>query len=97
MTIGAAGALAALPNRDIVHETGFEADTVDAIGAGDAFVAGFLSQYIEQAESLNLSNALRWANASAALKHTTRGDLPLISREDVIGLIEQNSIRKIQR
>lgn len=96
MTVGASGALACLPDGDIVHENGFEAIPVDPIGAGDAFVAGFLSQFIQQ-DDFDLQTALRWANAAAALKYTIQGDMLLISRDDILTLIEETSRGHIQR
>lgn len=47
-----------------VRASGFEVDVVDTVGAGDAFSAGFIAARMR---SLELTEALRWGNAVAAL------------------------------
>jgi fructokinase len=61
---------------------GLEVEVVDTLGAGDAFVAGFLSQLLEYS-SLNdaltcekLDSALHFANACGALATTISGAIP---------------------
>lgn len=64
-----------------VHERGIiEADTHDAVGSGDAFVAGFL---VARGDGLGVADALRWGSACASLKRTVDGDVAVISRADV--------------
>ena len=82
MTVGSDGAIAHLPDGTTYHESALNASIVDRIGAGDAFVAGFLSQYVS--ENFDLQQALHWANACAALKYTIPGDMPLLSKNDVL-------------
>jgi len=60
------------------HCPAFVVNTIDTTGAGDAFVAGWLHQWVTYGETLisdaNLLNqALRWASAVAALSTTARG------------------------
>ena len=84
VTRGTEGAVAL---RDgAVHEQGvFEADTYDAIGTGDAFVAGYLAKRVEGG---GVAEALEWAAAAAALKRTVDGDLAVITPGDVEGVVD---------
>lgn len=49
---------------DAPHSPGFAVDVVNSVGAGDAFMAGFLRGYLRDTE---LATALQWANACGAL------------------------------
>ena len=61
---------------------GFQVATVDAVGCGDAFVAGVLAQLLttndwrEQLSTERLREVLRYANAVGALTATKRGAIP---------------------
>ncbi|APB32689.1 PfkB domain-containing protein [Gloeomargarita lithophora Alchichica-D10] len=60
------------------HCPAFMVNSVDTTGAGDAFVAGWLHQWVTHGETLNcnakiLYQALRWASAVAALSTTAVG------------------------
>ena len=67
---GADGA-AVYRGHEIVESPGFTVDVVDTVGAGDAFVAGYLSGFLER---LDLSARLLRANACGALLCMTPGD-----------------------
>jgi 2-dehydro-3-deoxygluconokinase len=69
-----------------VYEQGvFEADTYDAIGTGDAFVAGYLAKRIDGG---GVADSLEWAAAAAALKRTVDGDLAVITPGDVESVVD---------
>lgn len=53
--------------------------TVDRVGAGDAYSAGFLLGYLRQ----DLQAAVELGNALLALKNTVLGDFALVSLEEV--------------
>lgn len=55
----------------VVESSGFVIDAVDTVGAGDAFVAGYLSALLE---GLDFDATLRRANACGALACLTPGD-----------------------
>jgi 2-dehydro-3-deoxygluconokinase len=62
----------------------YSVDVVDVVGAGDAFVAGFLSGRLEGADT---EECLDIANACGACAVTVAGDAEgLPSREDVLEL-----------
>ena len=58
----------------------YEVEVVDRIGAGDAFSGGLIVSRLEQR---GWDDALRFAAATAALKHTIPGDFCLVTRTDV--------------
>jgi sugar/nucleoside kinase (ribokinase family) len=66
---GWAGAVACSPDG-VVQVPGFAVDTVDTVGAGDAFDAGFI---VSRLRGAGLGESLRWGNAVAALTITRPG------------------------
>ena len=62
---------------------GYPVDTVDRIGAGDAFAAGFIRGFLAG----NIGQGLEYGLALAALKHTFLGDTVWASEEDIQRLI----------
>lgn len=62
-----------------------QVDVIDPIGAGDAFMGGFLCGYLEK----GVQWGLEMGSALAALKLTYLGDVAWCSREQVTALIEQ--------
>jgi ribokinase len=80
ITLGPGGALAEGPNGRL-HVPAFAVTAVDTTGAGDAF-NGALA--VALAERRDLADALRWANATAAVACTRRGAQPsLPTRREV--------------
>ena len=63
----------------MVSKKGYEVESVDRVGAGDAFAAGFIHGYLTG----GLDRALEYAVAVGALKHTYRGDVAWVSPEDL--------------
>jgi 2-dehydro-3-deoxygluconokinase len=62
----------------------FQVESVDPIGAGDAFCGGLI---VSRLENRSWDDALRFATATAALKHTIPGDFCLVSRNEVEELL----------
>jgi fructokinase len=66
------------------HIPGFRVQTVDAVGCGDAFTAGLLTQLVagnqrpETLASSTLRPILRYANAVGALTATKQGVIPAL-------------------
>ncbi len=81
---GAAGVTAVTPHT-IHHSPAFPVKVVNAIGAGDAFSAGYIAA---QVAGLDLGESLRWANAVAALKlGRPSGARDLPRWEEVLALV----------
>jgi len=82
---GKKGSLALIEGRVFSHSA-FEVPEVDTIGAGDAFVAGYLAGHLWD---LNLEESLRMANAMGALSVATLGDYEgLPDREELRAFLE---------
>jgi 2-dehydro-3-deoxygluconokinase len=82
LTLGAAGAIAS--NGGVtVARGGHVVETVDRVGAGDAFVAGLIWGLLEGSLELGLERGL----AMSALKMTLHGDLFRLDASDVAALL----------
>ncbi len=67
VTLGEEGSLALIGSREI-RTPGFRVPVVDSTGAGDVFRAGFIAAWLHGGDETEVEDALRWANAVAALK-----------------------------
>ena len=67
---------------------------VDRVGGGDAFAAGIIS---ELANGKDYKEALEFAVAASALKHTIVGDVNLVSRKEVENLVAGDSSGRVSR
>ena len=86
VTKGSHGALAW--HDSVVHDQdGFETDTVDRIGAGDAFSGAFLARRLAGDD---VQGALEYASATAALKLTIPGDVARVTIDEVEAVIAEN-------
>ena len=68
----------------------YEVEVVDRIGAGDAFSGGLITARLE---SRGWDEALRFATAASALKHSIPGDFCIITRAEVEHLLRGASLR----
>jgi len=84
VTRGTEGAVA-LRDGEVNEQAVFGAETFDAIGTGDAFVAGYLAKRIDGGD---VADALEWAAAAAALKRTIGGDVAVITPDDLAGVVD---------
>jgi 2-dehydro-3-deoxygluconokinase len=93
LTLGADGAMARAPDGEVVRQAAFPAEEVERLGGGDAFAAGFLYAYLTAPDETDrLASALRWGAAAAALKYAIPGDAPLIDREEIVALLQQDGL-----
>jgi 2-dehydro-3-deoxygluconokinase len=68
----------------------YEVEVVDRIGAGDAFSAGLI---VSRLEGRGWDEAVRFATATSALKHSIPGDFCLVTRAEVDQLLRGMSLR----
>ncbi|HKN57524.1 MAG TPA: sugar kinase [Gemmatimonadaceae bacterium] len=68
----------------------YEVEVVDRIGAGDAFSGGLIAARLE---NRTWEEALRFATAASALKHSIPGDFCLVTRSEVEHLLGGASLR----
>jgi len=70
----------------VVSKEGYPVEAMDRVGAGDAFAAGFIHGYLTD----GLDRALDYAMAVGALKHTYRGDIAWVTKEDLTDLLSES-------
>lgn len=86
VTLGDEGALAAHEGT-VHHGPVFEAETVDPVGTGDAFVGGFLARRLHGG---SVPRALADGAAAASLKRTLDGDVALLTPEEVAAVVDRS-------
>jgi 2-dehydro-3-deoxygluconokinase len=84
ITRGSEGALA-LTDDGLFEQPTFEATDAHPVGTGDAFVGGFLSQYLT---GESVADALAYGAATAAVKRSIPGDIAVVTPADVESVIE---------
>ena len=67
---------------------------VDRVGGGDSFAGGVICGFLD---GKNFKDALEFAVAASALKHTIPGDFNLVSRKDVENLAGGDASGRVQR
>lgn len=87
LTAGADGALALTQDGASYREAAITTAVVDRIGAGDAFAAGFLHGYLDG----DLAQALQIGVRLAALKMTVRGDLAVLTPDDLASCLPEKT------
>ncbi len=80
VTMGKHGAYV-LHHNELYHHLGFKVETADSVGAGDAFLAGFLAAFFD---GKDMNRALTEASAIGAYVASQPGATPSYTR-DVIG------------
>jgi fructokinase len=89
VTLGPDGSFFQVAGRG-EHIPAFKVQTVDAVGCGDAFVAGMLYQLVVEAEwraqlsPTRMRDILRYANAVGALTATKQGVIPALPNADQV-------------
>jgi 2-dehydro-3-deoxygluconokinase len=86
VTRGSNGALAWHDNT-VYDQPAYETETVDPIGTGDAFTGAFVARRLDGDD---VPTALEYAAATAALKRTIPGDVALVTREEVEGVVSED-------
>ncbi|QLG47490.1 carbohydrate kinase family protein [Natrinema halophilum] len=72
----------------VVEHSGFEVETIDTTGAGDAFVAGVIDAL---RDGTNLTETVAFANAVAAMSTTASGAMTALpTRDAVTALLEES-------
>lgn len=75
------------PNLDVTH-------IVDRVGTGDAYAAGLIYGLLTYNDDVQ---ALKFATAACALKHTIEGDANMVSLSDVHSLMQGDTSGRINR
>jgi 2-dehydro-3-deoxygluconokinase len=80
--------------NDFYESAEIEIDIVDRVGTGDAFSAGIIYSLINDFEP---QNAVNFATACFALKHTIEGDVNLLRTDDILQYMQQKNSFSIKR
>jgi 2-dehydro-3-deoxygluconokinase len=81
VTLGAGGACALSRGGTFIQQSAVPVTIVDAVGAGDAFAAGFIDRWLDKPE--DVGTALRAGVSLAALAMTMPGDLAIVTRAEL--------------
>lgn len=91
ITHGGAGCTA-YSTEGVMTHSGFSVDTLkDTVGAGDAFVSGFLSQWVQGTHSIE--ECIQYANACGATAIQETGSPQNLSQETIQTLIENDDTK----
>lgn len=93
LTLGADGAIC-VEGGEIFKQAAYPASEHGRLGRGDSFVAGFLYGKLNTGSA---KEALAWGTAAAAYKSSITGDFPLLVKEDIERLINQNGTSTLLR
>jgi 2-dehydro-3-deoxygluconokinase len=85
VTLGGEGAILRTKSGESRAVSSIPVEIIDPVGAGDAFAAGFLHGYLTD----DLDYALRAAAGMAALKMTIRGDLAVVTPDELNAVLHQ--------
>lgn len=85
LTLGSEGTMALKDGR-IYKVEPYELEVVDRIGAGDAFDAGFVYEYLRSGD---VQKALELGVAMAAYAHTIPGDVMFVTKDEIEFIIKQ--------
>ncbi|MFA4045075.1 MAG: hypothetical protein HZRFUVUK_001884 [Candidatus Fervidibacterota bacterium] len=89
LTFTEGGAMLCADGETVHYQPPYEISLVDRLGAGDAFVAGALSGWLD---GLPWDKCLSKAVAMAALKCTIPGDFAIVERSELETLLSTSSI-----
>ena len=67
---------------------------MERVGAGDAFMPGFIYGVLK---GMHDQQALEFATAACALKHSIEGDVNLVKAEEVETLVKGENVGKLLR
>ncbi|MGD9108010.1 MAG: sugar kinase [Gammaproteobacteria bacterium] len=80
--------------NEFYHSHHYDIRIVDRVGAGDSFAGGLIYGLLTKK---NYKEAVEFAVAASALKHTIPGDCNLVSKEEVEALLAGDVSGRVQR
>ena len=80
--------------KEFYHSKKYNVRIVDRVGGGDSFAGGLICGLLD---GKDFKDALEFAVAASALKHTIPGDFNLVSRADVENLVGGDGSGRVQR
>ncbi len=80
--------------KNFYHSRKYDVRIVDRVGGGDSFAGGLICGLLD---GKSMEQALEFAVAASALKHTIPGDFNLVSRAEVDALVGGDASGRVQR
>ena len=81
--------------KEFIHSQRYDIkNIIDRVGGGDSFAAGLIYGLSKLGDD---EKALKFAVAASCLKHSIKGDFPLISLNEVNNLLEKGGSGRVQR
>ena len=84
----------AFDGKEFYRSRKYDIRIVDRVGGGDSFSGGFIHGLLKYDD---FKQALEFAVAASALKHTIRGDFNLVTEEEVETLKNGDASGRVQR
>ena len=84
----------AFDGNEFYRSRKYDIRIVDRVGGGDSFSGGFIHGILKYGD---FKQALEYAVAASALKHTIRGDFNLVSETEVETLMKGDASGRVQR
>jgi 2-dehydro-3-deoxygluconokinase len=80
--------------NEFYHSRKYDIRIVDRVGGGDSFAGGLIYSLVT---GKDFKDALEFAVAASALKHTIHGDFNLVTVDEVMTLVEGDASGRVQR
>ena len=80
--------------KNFYHSRKYDVRIVDRVGSGDSFAGGLICGLLD---GKSMEQALEFAVAASALKHTIPGDFNLVTRAEVDTLVGGDASGRVQR
>ncbi|MFM1540405.1 sugar kinase [Helcococcus ovis] len=80
--------------NDLLVSKKYKIRVANRIGAGDAYTAGFLSEYLYDSSSRDI---LEFAIACSSFKHTVMEDFNICTREEILKISKGDASGKVER
>ena len=80
--------------NEFYHSRKYDIRIVDRVGGGDSFAAGLIYGLLT---GKNFKDALEFAVAASALKHTIHGDFNMVTVDEVENLLKGDASGRVQR
>jgi len=81
--------------NEFYHSRKYEVRIVDRVGGGDSFAGGLIYGLLDSEK--NFKEALEFAVAASALKHTIKGDFNLVTVDEIETLANGDASGRVQR
>ncbi len=80
--------------KEFFRSKKYDIRIVDRVGGGDSFAAGLICGLLD---GKNMKDALEYAVAASALKHTIPGDFNMVTRAEIDALVGGDASGRVQR